>query len=105
MYLYHILPFHRLVEVFETRQLYFSSPTTWDDPYEETVAGNLVNWVSAQCWCKLGVSDAMWRIYSPDRLQFASGQRLTRSPNKSEVASAAMVGVTACVEDRWTTGE
>jgi hypothetical protein len=68
MYLYRILPFHRLVEVFETGSLYFSSPTTWPDPYEETLAGELAHSVFAQCWCKLGVSDAMWRIYSPDRL-------------------------------------
>ena len=24
--------------------------------------------VYAQCWCRRGVSDAMWRIYSPDHL-------------------------------------
>ncbi len=68
MYLYHILPFHRLVEVFETRTLYFSSPKSWEDPYETRLGGDLVNSVFAQCWCKLGLSDAMWRIYSPDRL-------------------------------------
>lgn len=68
MYLYHILPFHRLVEVFETENLYFSSPRAWEDPYETRVGGDQVNSVFAQCWCKLGVSDAMWRIYSPDRL-------------------------------------
>ncbi len=68
MNLYHILPFHRLVAVFETRKLYFSSPKSWEDPYETTVGAGVVDSVFAQCWCKLAVSDAMWRIYSPDRL-------------------------------------
>jgi len=80
MNLYHILPFHRLVDVFETRELYFSSPKSWEDPYESVVGGDIVNSVFAQCWCKLAVSDAMWRIYSPDRLSVrikTTSQKLT----------------------------
>jgi len=66
-HLYKILDFHRVVQIFEKRELYFAHPTMWDDPYEHhdyKTSGS----VFAQCWCRLGVSDAMWRIYSPNGL-------------------------------------
>jgi len=66
-FLYRILPFDRLVELFEQRELSLSRPSCWDDPYESSLANEAFNSVFAQCWCRVGISDAMWRIYSPDR--------------------------------------
>lgn len=66
--LYRILPFHRVVQIFEQKQLYFAHPSTWSDPYETKLRHRESDRVFAQCWCRRGVSDAMWRIYSPDSL-------------------------------------
>lgn len=65
--LYRILDFHRLVQIFERHELYFARPTAWADPYEHHV-NKFSDSVFAQCWCQIGVSDAMWRIYSPNGL-------------------------------------
>jgi hypothetical protein len=66
-YLYRFLPFQMLVEIFETGRLSFSCPSIWDDPYEPIVKHDLYRKMFAQCWSRVSVSDAMWRIYSPDR--------------------------------------
>jgi hypothetical protein len=66
--LYRILGFDRLVQLFQSKQLYFSHPSTWEDPCEKLLEHRLSPNIFAQCWCKSGVSDAMWRIYSPNQL-------------------------------------
>lgn len=66
--LYRILSFHHVVQIFETNELHFSNPSVWEDPYETRITHNDINKVFAQCWCTKGVSDAMWRIYSPNNL-------------------------------------
>jgi hypothetical protein len=66
--LYRIIKFERLLQLFERRELYFSHPSRWEDPYETRLCHRAFNSVAAQCWCKHSVSDAMWRIYSPNQL-------------------------------------
>ncbi len=66
--LYRILPFHRVAQIFEQQRLHFAHPSMWPDPYETKLRHRDSDRVFAQCWCKRGVSDAMWRIYSPDSL-------------------------------------
>lgn len=66
--LYRIVPFERAVQLFTRRVLYFSSPRAWDDPYEVAVEHRQSNCIFAQCWSSKSMSDAMWRIYSPNSL-------------------------------------
>lgn len=61
------MPLTHVVDLFETRELYFASPESWDDPYEKVLRHKGSSFAFAQCWCTKAVSDAMWRIYSPDR--------------------------------------
>jgi hypothetical protein len=67
-FLYRTIRFDHLVQIFRDRQLYFSNPSQWDDPYETRLNHPAFQTVAAQCWCKHSVSDAMWRIYSPHQL-------------------------------------
>lgn len=67
-YLYRILGFERVVQLFESGKLYFSHPSKWEDPYENAVEHTAFKSTYAQCWCSKGVSDAMWRIYSPQKI-------------------------------------
>ena len=67
-YLYRIISFEYLINLFETSELYLSHPSGWEDPYEEKLSHPSIENVYAQCWCKRGVSDAMWRIYSPNNI-------------------------------------
>ena len=76
-YLYRILDFPRVVQIFEKRELFFAHPSTWDDPYEHHShkhSGSLF----AQCWSRIAISDAMWRIYSPHHL----GVRIRTTPRE-----------------------
>jgi Protein of unknown function (DUF2971) len=66
-YLYRIMPFEHVVDLFESRELFFASPSSWDDPYERILQHKRASHIFAQCWGTRAVSDAMWRIYSPNR--------------------------------------
>ena len=66
-YLYRIIKWEHLIDLFETRKLYFSNPREWEDPYESRVDHPSMADVFAQCCGRQGVSDAMWRIYSPNQ--------------------------------------
>jgi hypothetical protein len=66
--LYRIMDFARVVQIFESKSLYFAHPSSWDDPYEQRLQHSKSHAIFAQCWCQSGISDAMWRIYSPHGL-------------------------------------
>ncbi|MBA3017755.1 MAG: DUF2971 domain-containing protein [Proteobacteria bacterium] len=78
-YIYRTISFSRLVELFETKQNTLLSPSLWDDPFEnfilkaafdlngEKVTFSIHEKCFGQCWSLKRESDAMWRIYSPDK--------------------------------------
>ncbi|HGM5919470.1 TPA: DUF2971 domain-containing protein [Stenotrophomonas maltophilia] len=78
--IYRIMDFARVVELFSANELYFASPSEWDDPYEKRSIPLNGGGVFAQCWCQLAASDAMWRIYS----QHGMGVRISTFPTKLE---------------------
>lgn len=73
------MSFPRLIEIFETGKNSLSAPWTWDDPFENFILKSNFNMggqqvkfaVHNQCfgqsWSMKYESDAMWRIYSPDK--------------------------------------
>jgi hypothetical protein len=83
--LYRILDFSRAVQIFESESLYFAHPQAWDDPFEARVEHQSSHALFAQCWCQLGVSDAMWRIYSPNHM----GVRISTTMKKLSEAVRA----------------
>lgn len=66
--LYRIVSFDRAVQILQSNTLYFAHPSEWEDPYEQGLLHKRSNNIFAQCWCRKAVSDAMWRIYSPNNL-------------------------------------
>lgn len=78
--IYRVMSVHKLVELFKTQQNTISRPHLWDDPFEnyilkgrgksrtgETFSFGMRDSVYGQCWTSIKESDAMWRIYSPDK--------------------------------------
>ena len=65
---FRIASFRHVVDLFDSKCLHLSRPSDWDDPYEQLVEYSRQENVFAQCWSKRASSDAMWRIYSPDRM-------------------------------------
>lgn len=79
--IYRIFSFERFLELIAEKQLVLVQPSMWDDPYEnfflktEVVSdtGEKVyleslsdSWYG-QCWTENEDTDAMWRIYSPEK--------------------------------------
>ncbi|WP_316801462.1 DUF2971 domain-containing protein [Pedobacter frigidisoli] len=78
--IYRIFSFQRLQEIFTQKKLTLVRPSMWDDPFENFIlraqatvdGGTPFNIASrnhhyGQCWSRTKESDAMWRIYSPDK--------------------------------------
>lgn len=83
--LYRILSFDRAVQIFENHEVHLAHPSSWEDPYEVRLQHEASQKLFGQCWCTRGVSDAMWRIYSPNHL----GVRISTSTRKLKAALAA----------------
>jgi hypothetical protein len=76
-YLYRILSFDYLVEWFETRKLPLLSPSLWEDPFERALMKSVFpdnqqleyqkGRMYGLCFSLDGISDALWRIYSPSQ--------------------------------------
>ena len=66
-YLYRIVSYSRVLDLFNSQELHLVRPSEWDDPFEMLLQHKRTHALFAQCWCRRSVSDAMWRVYSPDR--------------------------------------
>ncbi len=80
--LFRVFPFNRFIDIVHKNQLVFVNPSKWEDPYENILNGKIItdsvgqkftcpsyaNSYYAQCWFVPPEMDAMWRIYSQDKL-------------------------------------
>lgn len=77
---YRIMPIHRFLETLEKKQLVLVHPKKWDDPFENALLSAQIktadgqigafaakDYIYGQCWTTQKETDAMWRIYSPDK--------------------------------------
>lgn len=99
-YLYRIGRFEYLFDLFDTSELFFARPQSWDDPYESRLEHPSMNDIFGQCWCRDGVSDAMWRIYSPNHTgvrikvkQSVLSQQLNESKSQIDLLQQRIVDV------------
>lgn len=88
--IYRIFPIGRFIQVLTAKELTLVKPKKWDDPFEnallssdfivenEKVAFAAKDSVYGQCWTLHRETDAMWRIYSPNK----DGVRLMTTPRK-----------------------
>ncbi|EHN68520.1 DUF2971 domain-containing protein [Aliivibrio fischeri] len=80
--LYRYLSFEKFLSLCETSSHVFIQPSAWDDPWENVISDLLnpcaqlnlsltpkafYDNVFMSCWSLLDESDAMWRIYSPNK--------------------------------------
>jgi hypothetical protein len=78
--IYRIIPVNRLYELFDNKENVLPRPPKWEDPFENFIlkspvqisSGEVGNFafhddVYGQCWTLHKASDAMWRIYSPNK--------------------------------------
>jgi hypothetical protein len=79
--IYRVMPISRFKEIVASGKMGLTRPALWDDPFEnfylkckvrisKTEVASLTSISSrwyGQCWTKKRDSDAMWRIYSPNK--------------------------------------
>lgn len=78
--IYRIFSFQRLKEIFDEQKLTLVKPKLWDDPFENFILNStgilpdgrccsfaFRDHYYGQCWSLNKESDAMWRIYSPNK--------------------------------------
>lgn len=98
---YRIFPDNRFFELFDTQTNVLVHPSKWDDPFENFVLKATVRIASGevgsfgfrddlfgQCWTFQSASDAMWRIYSSNKL----GVRVRSTPRKLLASLSAGLG-------------
>jgi hypothetical protein len=79
-HIYRIISLERLLELFATERNTLVKPEKWEDTFEnfilkskvrllsgEVIKYNIHNRIYGQCWTSQTASDAMWRIYSPNK--------------------------------------
>jgi hypothetical protein len=94
---YRIISVKRVIELFQRRQNVLVKPSLWDDPFENFILNSHIliegrkltlrsrNYVYGQCWTRHAASDAMWRIYSPEK----NGVRIRSTPRRLAEGLAA----------------
>jgi hypothetical protein len=78
--IYRVFSFERLEEIFQENKLTLVKPLLWDDPFENFILNSTGilpdgrefqigyrDTFYGQCWSLTKESDAMWRIYSPNK--------------------------------------
>lgn len=77
---YRIFSFERLRQLFDEKKLALVKPSLWEDPFENFILNSTGTFPDGtqftignrdsfygQCWSLTKESDAMWRIYSPEK--------------------------------------
>lgn len=89
--IYRVFTIQRLLEIFQEKKLALVRPYKWDDPFENYIMNStgeledgqlfsigFKDHFYGQCWTMTRESDALWRIYAPEK----NGVRLTSTPRK-----------------------
>ncbi len=79
-HVYRTISYERLIELFTSKKNTLVKPNLWEDTFENFILkSKLINEIGeqieydvhermyGQCWTLEESSDAMWRIYSPDK--------------------------------------
>lgn len=89
--IYRVVSIKRLFQLFDDKQNVLVKPKLWDDPFENFIMNSYGELEDGrmfsigfrehfygQCWTRTRESDAIWRIYSPNK----NGARITTTPRK-----------------------
>lgn len=86
IYIHRIIGIERFLQLIHEKALTLMAPEKWQDPYEKALqahheqigTGSGTEKVYGLCWSSEGRSDALWQIYSPNKL----GIKITSSVSR-----------------------
>jgi len=75
IHIYRIMHIETFLEILNKKRLFLRNPAKWDDPFENYILNKCSNLrklhfpadIYGQCWTLHSETDAMWRIYAPDK--------------------------------------
>lgn len=101
--IYRIMPMSRLEQMLQTRTNTLVKINLWEDPYENfffksnfisskglVSAEEVASRIFGQCWSFFKDSDALWRIYSPDRQSVRIKTTLSKLYNSAYTDDSCM---------------
>jgi hypothetical protein len=114
--IYRVLSIQRLIEICSSNKNTLVRPRKWDDPFENFILTKAIEAklevypdvkVQAdfygQCWSRLEESDAMWRIYSPEKngvkVKTTIGKLLESLTNTMNGNGECFIGTVSYLED------
>lgn len=75
IHIYRVMHIETFLEIINKKRLFLRNPAKWDDPFENYILNTCSNLrklhfpadIYGQCWTLHPETDAMWRIYAPDK--------------------------------------
>jgi len=109
-YIYRVISYDRFLELFDSCKNILVKPKLWDDTFENLTLKSKIKYpdglqidldtherLYGQCWTTSRASDAMWRIYSPDRKSVRIRTTIGKLLTSILIANADTPMVDSCI--------
>ena len=109
-YIYRIISFDRFLELFNTKKNTLVKPKLWEDTFENFTLKSKLKLpngdeieldtherVYGQCWTTSRASDAMWRIYSPDKRGIRIRTTIDKLLSSLDIANVGVEMTESCI--------
>lgn len=109
-HIYRIISYNRFLELFDSRKNTLVKPKLWEDTFENFTLKSKIKYSNGieialdtherlygQCWTTSRASDAMWRIYSPDKRSVRIRTTVNKLFESISNANAKRAMVDSCI--------
>lgn len=109
-YIYRIISYDRFIELFNTNKNTLVKPKLWEDTFENFTLKSKLKFTNGdeieldtherlygQCWTTSRASDAMWRIYSPDKKGVRIRTTIDKLLSSLDIANVDVAMTESCI--------
>lgn len=109
-YIYRIISYDRFLELFNTNKNTLVKPKLWEDTFENFTLKSKLKFpdgdeieldtherLYGQCWTTSRASDAMWRIYSPDKKGIRIRTTIDKLLSSLDMANVDVAMTESCI--------
>lgn len=109
-YIYRIISYDRFLELFNTNRNTLVKPKLWEDTFENFTLKSKLKFSNGdeieldtherlfgQCWTTSRASDAMWRIYSPDKKGIRIRTTIDKLLSSLDMANVDVAMTESCI--------
>ena len=112
-HIYRIISYDRFLEMFDSCKNTLVKPKLWEDTFENITLKSKLRYpcgseivldtherLYGQCWTTSKASDAMWRIYSPDKRSVRIRTTINKLLTSIDIANADTAMTESCIGNR-----